>query len=146
MNRESIIKEFEKKNPNNPAYLPIVEGKEHLGIEASRIYSDAFIEELLSKVIQQGETIQNQADKIATLVKQVETNGECHKGLTAKPCHCETIQSAHDKLKQRIEKARTGRVVIELGQPQIHSSDLDMTDFNKKFALVELKEDGEAGE
>jgi phosphoribosylformylglycinamidine (FGAM) synthase PurS component len=48
----------------------------------------------------QSETIQKQAHKIAMLVKQVEANGECHKGLTAKPCHCEAIESAHDKLKQ----------------------------------------------
>ena len=58
----------------------------------------------------QSETIQKQAHKIAMLVKQVEANGECHKGLTAKPCHCEAIESAYDKLKERIE-----------GAPKVHA-------------------------
>lgn len=51
------------------------------------------------------ETIQSQADKITELVKHVESGDECHKGVTARKCHCEPIQEKYDKLKQRVGSA-----------------------------------------
>jgi hypothetical protein len=84
----------------------------------------------------QSETIQKQAHKIAMLVKQVEANGECHKGLTAKPCHCEAIESAHDKLKQRIQDAPRASTSIEV-ETLIYDGTIET---DKEYALVELEQ------
>jgi len=54
----------------------------------------------------QDETIQSQADKITELVKHVESGDECHKGVTARKCHCEPIQEKYDKLKELNEAHR----------------------------------------
>ena len=78
---------------------------------------DVRAERLQSAHDKQAKTIQKQSDKIATLVKQVEANGECHKGLTAKPCHCEVIKSAHDNLKQRISGAPNIMMLFDSQRP-----------------------------
>lgn len=133
-----LIERLAKKDAEIERLKEDLSATNRLNIEQAGMLVDRDVraERLQSAHDKQSETIQKQAEKIAMLVKQVEANGECHKGLTAKPCHCEVIKSAHDKLKQRISGADN----IRIRDGKISEGWLTDEKWNDRVALVALVE------
>ena len=116
--KQELIERFELEHPNEPAYLPIVGGKEHLGIETSRIYSDAFHNWLRDTVIAE---LQSENEGQASVVERLdkmndklaERNGVLileNMGLKAQAKNFKidrkSLQEKYDKLKERVEGAQ----------------------------------------
>ena len=91
--KQELIDRFELEHPNEPAYLPIVGGKEHLGIETSRIYSDAFQNWLMDTVI---------ADLQSDNERLNEEYIKAHRLLIVRLGKIYELQEKYDKLNERV--------------------------------------------
>ena len=139
--KQELIDRFELEHPNEPAYLPIVGGKEHLGIETSRIYSDAFQNWLMDTVIAELQSELNNKEQAIILFKELNEERDA-------------LQEKYDKLKDRLEGAPTlnvrrdetiidnGLSLTVKGDSRLHIEDNGnraWTQMWTKTALVELK-------
>ena len=97
--KQELIDRFELEHPNDPAYLPIVGGKEHLGIETSRIYSDAFQNWLMDTVIAELQSELNNKEQAIILFKELNEERDA-------------LQEKYDKLKDRLEGAPTLELTV----------------------------------
>ena len=81
--KEELIKLFEDETDKIAIYKdkvpPILVG----------LYHEAFTDWLIERLTKKDEVINRQSVKISELVKHIESGDECHKGVTARKCHCE---------------------------------------------------------
>ena len=134
--KQELIERFELEHPNEPAYLPIVGGKEHLGIETSRIYSDAFHNWLRDTVIAE---LQSENEWLKG------SQARWRKNAIDKTGNLKVLQEKYDKLKERVEGAPIANCMLYEGVVMIEDLDLDIQP-DTKYALVELTPEEMDGE